>query len=146
EAALAAQRAGGLTPALVRTQTTLARAYNSAQRYSEGLPLADAAVQGAGQLVPPQPLALAHALMVRGVSEQSLNHSDAAEASFDRARALFEAAGAEVERASVLHNRAWMAEGRGDDARALALYEQALEAKRAALGPDHPKTLVTQHG
>ena len=146
EAALAAHQAQGLSPALVRTQTTLARVYNTARRYEEAYPLADAAVAGAMQLEPPAPLPLAHALMVRGVSEQSLNRSDEAEASFDRAQDLFQAAGAEVERASVLHNRAWMAEGRGDYAQALAWYEEALQAKRAALGDDHPKTLVTQHG
>src|SRR5690606_4455603 len=42
--------------------------------------------------------------------------------------------------------RAWMAEGRGEYARALAWYEEALADKQAAYGPDNPKSLVSQHG
>ena len=146
EEAVRAREAEGPSPELVRTRTTLARALNTARRHAEALPLAAAAAAAAEQLQPAEPKLLAHALMVRGVSEQSLADGAAAEASFARAQALFTALGARAELASVLHNRGWMAEGAGDDPQALHWYDAALAEKRAVFGDDHPKTLTSLHG
>ena len=132
--------------ALVRTESALARAYNTAKRHAEALVVAGHAATVAAALQPPDDTALAHALMVRGVAEQSLGSFADAEASFEHAQSLFEAAGARAELASVLHNRGWIAEGRGEHAAALGWYERALDEKRALLGDDHPKTLNSMHG
>jgi len=127
-----------------RADTALSRSYYQLKRFDDALAAASRAVVQAQAAHDGR--ALAHALMARGVAEQSLARNDAAEASFAEAQARFAAAGAAVELASVLHNRAWLAEQRGDWAAALALYDEAYARKRTALGPDHPKTLTSLHG
>ncbi|MBX3692885.1 serine/threonine-protein kinase [Dokdonella sp.] len=130
----------------IRADTALARAYNQLDRHDDSLAAAVRAFAHAQAMSPRDDRMLGHALMVRGVAEQSLGRFDDARASYAQARQHFESAGAQIEVASVVHNLAWLAEQHGRPAEALAAYDEALTIKRATLGPDHPKTLNSQHG
>lgn len=145
----AARHDTGTTPSdaeQVRADTALARAYYQLKRHDDSLAAASRAFASAQAMSPREDRLLAHALMGRGVAEQSLGRFDDAKASYAQAREHFEAAGAQIELASVVHNQAWLAEERGLPAEALAAYDEAIALKLATLGPDHPKTLNSLQG
>ena len=146
QAARATENADTPLPDRVRAETALSRSNYFLKRFEEALGAAERAVALAESADPRDDELLAHALLARGVAEQSVSRDDDAQASFKRAQILFESVGAEVDLASVVHNRAWLAESRGDPAAALPLYEEAHRRKLATLGPDHPKTLTSLQG
>jgi tetratricopeptide (TPR) repeat protein/predicted Ser/Thr protein kinase len=114
--------------------------------FQDSLVAAQRAAAVAAALTPADDVVLGSALMTRGVAEQALAQFDLAEQSYLAAEALFQRAGAAVELTSILHNRGWLASQRGDAVASHRLYAEALERKRALLGPDHPKTLNSLQG
>ncbi len=128
----------------VSAETALARAYYLLKRFDEAYEVARDAVAAAES--GDDPRAIGHALLALGVAAQSTTRYDEAEATFTRAQSAFERAGAELELASVVHNRAWLAQARADPETALALYAEAWSRKRTLVGDDHPKTLASLHG
>jgi eukaryotic-like serine/threonine-protein kinase len=141
-----ALQADGATAARLQAQLALARAYKDIVRAEASEHAASAALQIARALQPPARVAEAEALMARGVAEQLLMRPVDAERSFIAAQAVFESEGWLAGLASVLHNRGWLAEARGDNSEALDWYAQALAAKQQVFPPDHPKLLTSLHG
>ena len=128
---------------LIQIEVALAQAHNALLDGRSAEPFIVAALARAEARADEDPKTLAHALMTHGVTQQRLGRGDAAMADFERAQALFARVGAEGREglASVLHNRGWVAESRGDSAQAIDWYRQAVAAKTALLGADHPSTL-----
>ncbi len=143
----AAREVYALDPAatldLIKIDVAIAQAYNALLDARGALPWIEGALVRALPLEAEDPKSLGHVLMTHGVTVQRLGRSDAAMADFERAQALFARSGPEGREglASVLHNRGWVADSRSDRAAALDWYQQAVAAKTALLGPDHPSTL-----
>jgi serine/threonine-protein kinase len=110
------QLIGNASPAVrIRVELALARAYRDAVRPEAVEQAAMAALGLARAMVPPDRLAEAEALMYRGVAEQMLLRPEEAYESFIEAQTLYQAEGSMAGLSSVLHNRAWLAEERGDN-------------------------------
>ncbi len=128
---------------LIKIDVAIAQAYNALLDGAGALPWIEGALARALPLEESDPKSLANVLMTHGVTVQRLGRDDEAMANFERAQLLFARSGPEGREglASVLHNRGWVAESRGDNAAALDWYQQAAAAKTALLGGDHPSTL-----
>jgi serine/threonine-protein kinase len=128
---------------LIQIEVAIAQAHNAMLDGRAAEPFIEAALARAEARAAEDPKTLAHALMTHGVTQQRLGRSDAAMADFERAQALFARVGPEGREglASVLHNRGWLAESRGQSEQALDWYRQAVDAKTALLGADHPSTM-----
>lgn len=132
--------------ALIDVEVALAQAHNALLDGRSAWTYIEPALARAEPREAQDPKRLGHVLMTYGVTHQRLGRSAEAMAAFERAQAMFERSGPEGREGlvSVLHNRGWVADALGDRTAALAWYRQAIDAKAALLGADHPSTINTR--
>jgi serine/threonine-protein kinase len=138
-AALAAS--GAADDRMLEAEMLLRRALGAASQWREAAALGDSIVARARRVG--DPIREAEASNGRGLALQTLDQGDRGAADFQRAEALYRAAGdgGRDGLATVLHNRAIGAERGADYPAALALYRESLVLKRGLFGEDHPRTL-----
>lgn len=136
-------RSGAATAELARVEISIAECWNLLVDGPRAAAWIERAMARIEAMPDPDPRLLAKALMTRGVTLQRLGRSAEAMAAFERAQALFAGFGESGREglASVLHNRGWVASTQQDYAAAHAWLQQAVAAKTALLGADHPSTL-----
>lgn len=144
----AVQRAGsdsGDPRVLGQAQRMLALAFVEAERFDDGLRMAEQALALNRRVHSPGHPEIGHTLMNLGVAKQHLRRHEEAVQHFQAAQVLFGEAGEEYREnvLSTMHNQGWSMYMTTRYQEAERILGETLAAKETLLGPNHPSTLRT---